>query len=288
MGTLVQLLVSGLSTGGIYAAVALGFTLTWRAAAVINFAQGDVVMIGAFIGLTLFVFLHWPFLLAFVGAFILAGVLGSVVERVMLRPVRNAEVWTTVVVTVGLSILLQNAARIIWGPQPFRFPAVFGEEPMHLAGIAIIPQSVGVLVIAVSLMLLQELFFHRTMTGKAMRAVAQDRQTASLMAINPDRMINLTFAVSFGIAAIAGILIAPTYFASFSMGLPISIRAFAAAIIGGFGSVRGSIAGGLFLGVAESLSAGYLSSTYEDAIVFGLVILVLLIRPVGLFVTETD
>jgi branched-chain amino acid transport system permease protein len=285
MVDLIQILVGGLSIGAIYASVALGFTLTWRAASIINFAQGEVVMIGSFLGLTFYVLWGWSFPLAFIAAFAVSAVLGRLIERVFLRPVMHAELWATVVVTVGLSELLSNLARIIWGPEPRRFPSVFGSEPIHLGALRLPPQSIGVLAVVLVLVAALEVFFHRTMTGLAMRAVAQDRSTAKLMAIDSGRLIGVTIALSFGIAAVAGILLAPTYFVSFGMGLPIGIRAFAAAIIGGFGSVRGSIAGGLLLGTVEGLTNAYVSSEYLDAIVFGLVILVLLVRPAGLFKT---
>lgn len=285
MVDLIQFLVSGLSIGAIYASVALGFTLTWRAASVINFAQGDVVMVGAFLALTFYVLWHWSFPLAFIAAFVLSSALGVLIERLFLRPVMNAELWATVIVTVGLSQLLSNLARIIWGPEPQRFPNVFGEIPIAIGDVRLNPQSIGILGILLALVALLELFFRRTMTGMAMRAVAQDRTTAMLMSINSGRLIGATIGISFGLAAVAGILIAPTYFVSFNMGLPIAVRAFAAAIIGGFGSVRGSIVGGLLLGLIESLTNAYISSEYLDAVVFGVVIIVLLIRPSGLVST---
>lgn len=282
MANLIQILVGGLSIGAIYAVVALGFTLTWRAASVINFAQGELVMVGSFLGLTFYVFWGWPFPLAFAAAFAVSGLLGLVIERLLLRPLMNAELWATVVVTVGLSGVLSNLARIIWGPEPHRFPSIFGSDPIHLGSVSLLPQTLGTLAVVLVLVVALELFFSRTMTGIAMRAVAQDRSTALLMSINSGRMIGATIALSFGIAALAGVLLAPTYFVSFGMGLPIAIRAFAAAIIGGFGSVRGSVIGGVLLGVIESLTSAYISSEYLDAIVFGLIILVLLVRPSGL------
>lgn len=285
MVTLIQVLVSGLSIGAIYAVVALGFTLTWRAASVINFAQGELVMVGAFFGLTFYVYWGWSLPLAFVGAFIASAVLGLVIERLLFRPIMNAELWATVVVTVGLSGVLSNLARIIWGPEPHRFPSIFGSNPIQIGSVRLLPQTLGTLAVVLVLVVSLELFFSKTMTGIAMRAVAQDRSTALLMSINSGRLIGGTIALSFGIAAIAGILLAPTYTVSFSIGLPIAIRAFAAAIIGGFGSVRGSVLGGVLLGVIEGLSSAYISSEYLDAIVFGLIIVVLLVRPSGLLST---
>jgi branched-chain amino acid transport system permease protein len=228
---------------------------------------------------------HWSFPLAFIAAFAVSSALGALIERVFLRPVMNAELWATVVVTVGLSQLLSNLARIVWGPEPQRFPNVFGDIPIAIGDVRLSPQSIGILAILVVLVTLLELFFRRTMTGMAMRAVAQNRTTAMLMSINSGRLIGATIGISFGLAAVAGILIAPTYFVSFNMGLPIAVRAFAAAIIGGFGSVRGSIVGGLLLGLIESLTNAYISSEYLDAVVFGVVIVVLLIRPSGLVST---
>lgn len=285
MVNLIQILVGGLSIGAIYAVVALGFTLTWRAAKVINFAQGELVMVGAFLGLTFYVYWGWSFPLAFTAAFMVSSALGWVVNWLVLRPLMNAELWATVVVTVGLSTVMSNLARIIWGPEPHRFPSIFGSTPIHIGSIRLLPQALGTLGVVIVLVVALELFFSKTMTGIAMRAVAQDRSTALLMSINSGRLIGGTIALSFGIAAVAGILLAPTYFISFGMGLPIAIRAFAAAIIGGFGSVRGSVLGGVLLGVIESLTSAYVSSEYLDAIVFSLIIVVLLVRPVGLFST---
>jgi branched-chain amino acid transport system permease protein len=274
--------IAGLTVGALYAAVALGFTLIWNALRIVNFAQGDLVMLGGFVGWTLFVVLNWPFPVAFVGAVLVMALFGVVMQQLIIRPIVRAEWYTAMLVTLGASIVFQNAARFIWGAAPVSFPSIFGGTPLELGPVFIIPQNLWILAIVCGLMLLQHAFFARTSLGKAMSAVAQDREMASMLGINVNVMLALTFALAAGLAAAAGVLIAPLVYLQYPMGIGITLKAFAATIIGGFGNVAGAIVGGLLLGVVESLAAGFISSDYKDAIAFVVVIGMLLIRPEGL------
>lgn len=282
---LFQLLVSSLAMGSIYGAVALGFTMIWNAAAIVNFAQGELVMVGAFLGLLFVVILGWPFPLAILATMVGAALVGLVMDRLVVRPVRKAEFWATVVATLGTSIFLQNLARILWGPEPRSFPSVLGDQPVTVGFIRFIPQSLWILVIVMSLVLLQDVFFRRTLLGRVLRAVSWDKETASLLGISVNQMIAITFAISSALAAVAGVLLAPVFYVTYDMGLAITIKAFAATIVGGFGSSRGAIVGGLLIGVVESFGALFISSDYRDAIVFAFVILVLAIKPTGVLPT---
>jgi branched-chain amino acid transport system permease protein len=283
-----QQLVSGIAYGSIYASVALGFTMIWNASAVVNFAQGELVMLGAFIGLTLFVTLGLPFPIAFLAAVVATGVFGLIMERLIVRPVREEQWFATMLVTLGASLVLANSARFIWGAAPYKFPSTFPEDPIRFGILRLVPQHLFVVVGVLALVGAQYLLFSRTLLGKAMRAVAQDRHVASMMGISPDRIVALTWLLNGAIMAAAGILLAPSYYVSFDMGLSITLKAFAATIIGGFGNVIGAIVGGVLLGIIETLGAGYISSDYKDAITFVVLIVVLLVRPTGLLRTEED
>jgi len=281
----VQLLFMMLAMGSIYGSVALGFTMIWNAAAIVNFAQGEIVMVGALLGLTFVVILGWPFPLGVLAAILGTALAGIVLDRLVVRPVRKAEFWATVVATLGASIFLQNLAMILWGPEPRTFPSFFGDKPMQIGALRVIPQTVWIVIIVMGLVLLQDLLFRRTLLGRVLRAVSWDREMASILGISPNVMIAITFAISSAMAAVAGILLAPMFLVSHDMGLAITLKAFAATIVGGFGSPKGAVAGGLLIGIIEFLGALYISSDYRDVVVFAFVILVLLIRPIGILPT---
>ena len=268
--------------GTLYAAVALGFTLIWNALRIVNFAQGDLVMLGGYVGYTLFVLLELPFPIAFVGAILIMALFGVVMQQLIIRPIVRAEWYSAMLVTLGASIVFQNAARFIWGAAPVSMPSVFGDTPLTLGPVFIIPQNLWILGIVFGLMVLQHQFFSRTFIGKTMSAVAQDREMASILGVNVHLSLALTFALAAGLAAAAGVLLAPLVYLQYSMGVGITLKAFAATIIGGFGNVAGAIVGGLLIGIVESLAAGFISSDYKDAIAFIAVVAMLLLRPEGL------
>jgi branched-chain amino acid transport system permease protein len=278
-----QQIISGIAMGGMYGLVALGFILIWNAAAVINFAQGEFCMVSGFLTLSFFVTWGWPFPAAVLMAILLTGILGVIVERFAIRPIRGADPATAVIATIGVSIFLSNSAKFVWGSQPFYFPSIFGDKPIQFGRITLIPQNLWIIGIILTLVILLYLFFFKTITGKVMRAVAQDRETASLMGISINRIIGMIFGLSAILGGLAGILLAPVIYVASDIGLILVLKAFVGSVIGGFGSLPGALIGGIVIGVSENLSALYISSDYKDVIVFGVLIAILVFKPSGLF-----
>ncbi|MDI6812019.1 MAG: branched-chain amino acid ABC transporter permease [Desulfitobacteriaceae bacterium] len=280
---MIQLLISGLAMGSIYALVALGIVVIANAVNVVNFAQGENVMLGAYVAATLTLTLHLPILAAYVISIILLALYGYIFQKVAYYPLRKKPFITVVVATIGVSMFLKNAARIIWGPQPIYFAGPFGESMIRVGGISINAQNILIIVVTLALVVFQHFFFAKTSLGRQMQATAQDQEAATLMGIKVSRMIAFTFIYSSMLAAAAGVLLAPIFYVSADMGANLGLKAFAASIIGGFGSVPGAILGGLFLGVLEIFAAAYVSSLYKDAFAFIVLILILAFMPRGLF-----
>jgi branched-chain amino acid transport system permease protein len=280
---LLQLLMNGLAMGAIYALVALGFVLVSNAVNVVNFSQGEWVMLGAYFTVTASVSMHLPLFWAYLFSILLMLVFGWVFQKTVYQPLQNKPFITIAIATIGISVFLKNVARNIWGPQPTNLSSFFGGDTFTVGGVHLLPQNILIIVVTVVLVILQEIFFNRTMIGKMMRATAQDQEASKLMGIRVNRMISFTFMYSAALTAIAGFLVAPIYFVSPDMGGSLSLKAFAAAIIGGFNSVKGAIFGGLLLGVIETFGAGYISSTFKDAFVFLVLIVFLAVRPEGIF-----
>lgn len=280
---MIQLLISGLAMGSIYALVALGIVVIANAVNVVNFAQGENVMLGAYIAATLTLTLHMPILVAYLISIILLALYGYIFQKVAYYPLRKKPFITVVVATIGVSMFLKNAARIVWGPQPIYFAGPFGESMIRVGGVSINAQNILIIVVTLALVVFQHFFFAKTSLGRQMQATAQDQEAATLMGIKVSRMIAFTFIYSSMLAAAAGVLLAPIFFVSAEMGANLGLKAFAASIIGGFGSVPGAILGGLFLGVLEILAAAYVSSLYKDAFAFIVLILILAFLPRGLF-----
>lgn len=280
---MIQLLINGLAMGSIYALVALGVVVIANAVNVVNFAQGENVMLGAYVAATLTLTLHLPVLSAYIISIMLLAIYGYAFQKVAYYPLRKKPFITVVVATIGVSMFLKNAARIIWGPQPLYFPGPFGESTVKIGGLAINPQFLLIIGVTLVLVVFNYFFFAKTSLGRKMQATAQDQEAATLMGIKVSRMIALTFIYSSMLAAAAGVLLAPIFYVSADMGGNLGLKAFAASIIGGFGSVPGAILGGLFLGVLEIFAAAYVSSLYKDAFAFIVLILILAFLPRGLF-----
>jgi branched-chain amino acid transport system permease protein len=280
---MIQLLLNGLAMGAIYALVALGFVVIANAVNVVNFAQGENVMLGAYVAAWLTLTLHLPLLAAYIISIALLAVYGYVFQKAAYYPLRKKPFITVVVSTIGVSLFLKNIARIIWGPQPIFFPGPFGDKTVQVAGVFVNPQNLVILGVTTCLVIFQYFFFSKTPLGRKMQATAQDQEAASLMGVKVSRMITLTFIYSSALAAVAGVLLAPIFFVSADMGGNLGLKAFSASIIGGFGSVPGAIVGGLFLGVLEIFCATYISSLYKDVFAFVVLILILVFMPRGLF-----
>ncbi len=290
METFLQQIVNGLSLGSIYALVALGYTMVYGILRLINFAHGDVYMLGAFTGyyisLRVHGFLGNAFLEATVvmlGAMIVCGLIGMAIERFAYRPVRRAPRLTMLIIAIGVSLFLENGSQLLFGADPKFFPQIIEERRMLFWGVTITNQQVIVLGVALALMVLLNLFIHYTRTGTAMRAVSFNLDAAKLMGINTNAIIALTFGIGSSLAAAAGILVSlnlpgidPL------MGIMTGLKAFVAAVLGGIGNITGALLGGLILGMAEVMVAGYGSSTYRDAIAFLILIVILLFKPEGI------
>ena len=288
-----QLIVSGLAMGSIYALVALGFILIYNAVGVVNFAQGDFVMFPSYIAVSfvlpsVIVFgtvVHWqlPLIATYLLVLILMAAFGLLFNRIAYYPLRDRGWLPVVISTIGVSIFLRNLAQLIWGSQPIVFPSLFGDASLSAGNLHFRPQDLLILGVAGVLIVFQYGLFEWTSLGKQMRATAQDRATAQLLGIRVDRIVAITFIYSVLLGAIAGLLVSPIFTVTKEMGGLISLKAFAASIVGGFGSIPGAIIGGLLIGVVENLGGFYISTAYKDAIAFVILIAVLLIRPSGLF-----
>lgn len=283
-----QLFFSGLSTGAIYALAALGFTLLWQASGTINFAQGEFVMLPAFMMLG-FMSTGLPLWLCFVLTCLAATVLlGWVFKRGVVDPLFKYGMMPIVVATIGLSIAMRNGVRAGYSAEAHPFPSLFPDALFHVAGVTISASDVGTFLVALCLVLMTQGFLTRTVTGRAMQAVAQNTESAAVLGINVPRMIFYTFAVNAVLAASAAMLVTPTYLAKFDMGEGLGTKAFFAAIIGGFNNSRGALLGGLIVGVSENLAAAYISPAYKDAVALVIFMVVILFKPQGLLGTKVE
>ena len=279
---LFQFLVTGITVGSLYALVGLGFALIYNASDVVNFAQGEFVMLGAMIAIAL-LGAGMPLPLAALAATLLTVVAGLLLERFAIEPAKGASVVTTIIITIGAGIFLRGVALLLWGKDFHSLPPFSGDTPIQLGGATVLPQSLWVLGITVLLVALVRAFFNRTLLGKALLACSFNRVAAQAVGINVRVMLRLAYGLSAGLGALAGILIAPITFSSYEAGVMLGLKGFSAAIIGGIGNPMGAVAGGLLLGVLESLGAGLISSGYKDAIAFLFVLMVLFFKPTGLF-----
>ncbi len=278
---LLQYIISGLTNGAIYALIALGFGIIYNATTIINFAQGEMVMLGALSAISLYHFT--PSLpVAFLGGVAVVTVVGLLVERLTLRPVRDPSPLTLIIITVGGAVFIKGLAMLFWGKDPYSLPPFSGNEPIHLGPATILPQNLWVMGLTALVVLVLEVFFRLTLVGKAMRACAYNARAARLVGISPSRMVQFSFGLSAALGAAGGIMIAPLTLGVYDMGTMLGLKGFSAAIFGGLGSSLGGVLGGLLLGVAESLSSGLISSGYRDAVAFFILLLVLFLRPQGL------
>jgi branched-chain amino acid transport system permease protein len=282
MTDFLQLFFSGLATGSIYALAALGFTLLWQASGTINFAQGEFVMLPAFM-MVLLLGGGVPLFGAFVISCVLSIVLlGWVFKRGLVDPLFKYGMMPIVVATIGLSIAMRNGVRAGYSAEPQPFPQVFPDEVYNLWGVTVSAGDIGTFVFAMLLVWVTQAFLGKTVTGRAMQAVAQNTESAAVLGINVPRMIFYTFAINAVLAAAAALLVTPTYLAKFDMGESLGTKAFFAAIIGGFNNSRGALLGGLIVGVCENLAAAYISPAYKDAVALVIFMVVILFKPQGL------
>lgn len=280
---LVQYILSGLSNGAIYALIGFGFAIIHNATGIINFAQGESVMLGGMLTIFLLVFLQLPLVPAIVSAIAIATMVGIVFERLAIRPLKNARPLSLIIITIGASIFIRGAAMLIWGKDTHALAPFSGSEPLFIAGATILPQHLWIFGISILIIILNRVFFNFTITGKAMRACAYNSYAASLVGIDVKIMVLLSFIISAAIGSMAGIIITPLTMTSYDVGIMLGLKGFIAVIIGGMSSGLGTVLGGLLLGLLESLGAGYISASYKDAIAFMILLLILFVRPEGLF-----
>ena len=300
METFIQQILNGLVLGSVYALVALGYTMVYGILQLINFAHGEVLMVGAMVALTVLgLLMGWfpgiplaiALLLAILTAIPVCMLLSAGIERIAYRPLRNAPRLAPLITAIGVSIILQTLAMMIWSPNPRVFPDLLPTTPFEIGGALLAPKQLLILVVAAVSMAGLLILIHKTRLGRAMRAVSENPKIASLMGVNPDQIIAATFMMGAALAAIAGVLVAMNYnIAHFTMGFLLGLKAFTAAVLGGIGNLAGAVLGGLLLGVIESLGAGYvgdltggfLGSHYQDIFAFAVLIIVLVFRPSGI------
>ena len=283
MDKLIQTLISGLSLGSIYALIALGYTMVYGIAKMLNFAHGDIIMVGAYAVITAVFTMGLPPFLAILISIALCALLGIVIEFLAYRPLRQAQPLAVLITAIGVSYLLQNLALLIYGSEQKAFPTIVALPTVHIGGVYIDGITLATLVVTAVIMVALSLFINKTRMGKAMRAVSEDKEAAELMGISVNRTITVTFAIGSALAGVAAIFYgaAYTYIRPTTGAMP-GIKAFTAAVFGGIGSIPGAMLGGILLGVIEQLSKTYISTLWADAIVFGVLVVVLVVKPTGL------
>ncbi len=283
-----QQLVNGITLGGVYALIAVGYTMVYGVIQVINFAHGEIYMLGAFLAYTMVTFFGLPFFAAFFLTVLICAFFGIILDFVAYRPLRKAPRLAALITAIGMSIFLQNLARMIWGSQIKSYPreilpAFFYRPALSFGEVSMTWLQIFILSVTVVFMLILHLIIHKTNVGTAMRAISQDKVTSALMGIGVNRVISFTFAIGSAMGGMAGVLVGLYYNAIFpTMGYVAGIKAFAAAVLGGIGSVPGAMLGGGVLGIAEVMGAGYISSEYRDGISYAVMIAVILFKPSGL------
>jgi len=280
---ILQYTLSGLSTGAIYALIGIGFSIIYNATGIINFAQGEFVMLGGLLTLSCLNVLKLPLWAAIPCAIAVSTLVGILFERLAIRPLRHPTPINLVIITIGGSILLRGLAMLVWGKDTHSVPPFSGDAPIAIGGATILPQHIWILAITLIIIFINKIYFYHTISGKAMRACSYNRRAAGLVGIDVKRMVLFSFIISSAMGAVAGIIVAPLTMTAYDVGIMLGLKGFCAAIIGGMSSGLSTVIGGLILGVLESLGAGLISSGYKDAIAFIILLLILFFRPQGLF-----
>ena len=277
-----QFLFSGVTVGATYALAALGFTLIYNASNVINFAQGEFIMLGGMLAV-LFTQAGLPLPVALMLAIIVPAIVGVLIEKLAIEPVKGAETVTLIIITIGASLVIRGLVQVWLGKGTFSLPAFSGETPIEILGASLQPQSLWVLGVTAIVVAALWYFFNRTLQGKAMLATSVNRLAAELVGINTSWVLFMSFAMSAALGAIGGILVTPITLTSYDVGIMLGLKGFVAAVVGGLGNGLGAVVGGLLVGILEAMGAGYISSAYKDAIPFVLILFILFFMPRGLF-----
>jgi branched-chain amino acid transport system permease protein len=277
-----QFLYSGMTVGSAYALAALGFTIIYNTSGVINFAQGEFIMLGGMLA-AIMAGAGIPLPLAIIGAVIATAVVGLLMEKAVIEPAQNAQVVTLIIITIGASLTIRGLVQIFLGKATHSLAPFSGDTPIMLFGASLLPQSLWVLGVTLAIVGALAWFFGRTLLGKAMLATSHNKLAAQLVGINTRRVLLMSFGLSALLGAVGGILVAPITYTSYDAGIMLGLKGFVAAVLGGLGGGVGAVAGGLILGIAEAMTAGYISSSYKDAVPFVLILLILFFMPRGLF-----
>ncbi len=283
VSSLLQYLISGLTVGATYGLTGLGFTIIFNTTGIINFAQGEFVMLGGMLSVYFNAGLGLPLALSVLLAIVVTTIVGAFIERFTIRPVRKAGAIELIIITIGLSIVIRGVAMLLWGKDTFALPPFSGNTPIPLLGATLLPQSLWILGISMLLLLALKLIFSKTLFGKAMLACSHNPKAAYLVGVDVSRMVMYSFMISATVGAIGGTILAPITLTSYDKGILLGLKGFAACILGGLGNPFGAAAGGLILGVLESFGAGFISSAYKDAFAFIILLLLLFVKPSGLF-----
>ncbi|MBW1770029.1 MAG: branched-chain amino acid ABC transporter permease [Deltaproteobacteria bacterium] len=280
---LLQYTITGITIGSIYAMVAIGFNVIYNVTEAINFAQGEFVMLGGLVMVLFRVTLNIPVVLSLPLTIMVVTAVGILLDRLVIRPIREPSVLTMIIATIGAAFFIKGAAMFIWGKNPYDLPPFTGRDPINFLGAVVLPQSLWVVGFLVAVVITLTLFFDRTILGKALRACAVNPDASSLVGINVKYMILVSFALSAAIGAVGGIVITPIALMDYDRGAMLAVKGFAACVLGGMGSFPGAIIGGLTIGLIESLGAGLISSGYKDAFALLVLLFVLFLKPSGLF-----
>ena len=282
-------MINGLQVGSIYALIALGYTMVYGIVKLINFAHGDIIMVGSYTAMVMMTMAGLPFVVALLVSMVLCAVFGVVIERVAYKPLRSSPRISALITAIGVSLLLQNSSQLIFSPNPQPFPVTIKAPPLIIGEMKLSFITLLTIAVSVLLMLGLQAFVRNTKMGKAMRAVSEDTSAAQLMGINVSTTISVTFAIGSALAAIGAVLYSTAYPSIMpTMGAMPGLKAFIAAVLGGIGVLPGAMLGGFVMGVAESLTKGYISSQWADAVVFGILIVVLLVKPSGILGKRTN
>lgn len=277
-----QYLFTGITLGATYALVGLGFSIIYNASHVINFAQGEFLMIGGMCTVAL-IGSGLPMPVAILAAVAVTAIAGLALQRFAVQPAKNAEVVTIIIITIGASIFLRGVVQWVWGKSYHALPSFSGDTPITIGGATILPQSLWVLGVTLLIVIALGWFFNRTLLGKAILATSHNPDAAKLMGINTQFILLISFGLSAALGSVAGILVAPITLTSYDVGIMLGLKGFVAAVLGGLGSGVGAVLGGLILGITEAMAAGYISSEYKDAVPFILILAILFFMPSGLF-----
>ncbi|MHB1442918.1 MAG: branched-chain amino acid ABC transporter permease [Candidatus Humimicrobiaceae bacterium] len=283
LNTLLQLLISGISMGAVYGLIALGYMSVFNSSGVINFAQGDYVMLGGLITAFLLHNIGLSYIYAAIIAMICTVIYGVLTGVLIIYPLKKASVLILVIATLGISTFTQNTASLIFGRYPLSLPPLIKMKSLDVFGAKVSPQNIFIIIISILILVLLSLITNHTMFGKAMQASSTDKLSAKLVGISPSTVVLASFAISAAVGSIGGIIIAPVFFTSYSVGPLLGLKGFVAGVIGGWGKTNGAFVGGLILGVIESLSVGFISSGYKDAVAFIVLIAILYFLPRGIF-----